>query len=147
VDSESQSASDAQSDADQPSEAQEGPAQPDLGVLVGATVGMMRDAADLVAIELEMAARSLVVMIVLAIVLAGIAVMAWLLILAAMGAYLSEGPGLDWPWVFLVLGLINLGVGVLVWFAVRHFAVRLGFPGVRAILQSTTHHPGRVEEG
>lgn|GEM_PF-6830706 len=108
----------------------------DLAELARTGTGMAREMLDLLAIEFELAARSLVLMIVLAIVLAAISIIAWLLLLAALGSFLQQTLGLDWAWMFVALLLVNGLVGLLLWTGVRRLSARLGLPGVRAVIRS-----------
>lgn len=107
----------------------------DLAALARTGTGMAREMLDLVAIEFELAARSLVLMIALALALGGMTILAWLLGLAALGSFLHQTIGLDWAWVFVSLLLVNGLVGLLLWVGVRRLSVRLGLPGVRAVIR------------
>jgi hypothetical protein len=113
----------------------------ELSALAKGGVDIARGLLELVAIELELAARSLVLLIVLAIGLAAVAVLVWTLVLASIGAYLHHGPGLTLSSTFAVLALLNVTVGAVLWIAVQRLAGRLGLPAVRHFLGTSENAP------
>ena len=106
----------------------------DIMALVRLTVDSIRDTLDLAAVELELAARSLVLMIVLGLFLAAVVVLVWLLALATMGAFFADNLALGWTVSLLLLTLINAIVGGVTWLVLRRLGRRLGLPGLRRAL-------------
>ncbi len=101
-----------------------------------ASLRLAGDTVDLLAVELELAARSLALLIALSLLLATLGVFIWILLLAALGAYLKTGPELSWFSMFLVLALVNGFLGFLLWLFMTRLARRLGLPGFRASIRS-----------
>ncbi|MGY6587436.1 MAG: hypothetical protein ACXIUB_04020 [Wenzhouxiangella sp.] len=106
----------------------------DIMALVRLTVNSIRDTLDLAAVELELAARSLVLMIVLGLFLAAVVVLVWLLMLATLGAFFAHELALGWTLSLLLLTLINATIGGITWLVLRRLARRLGLPGLRKAL-------------
>ncbi|MGY6553329.1 MAG: hypothetical protein ACXIUM_02285 [Wenzhouxiangella sp.] len=110
-----------------------------------ASLRMARDSADLLAIELELAARSLALLIALSLLLAALGALIWILLLAAVGAALRAGPAWSWPSVFLLLTGLNGVLGLMLWQFIRRLARRLGLPGVRASMRSHDLEAGKAD--
>lgn len=113
--------------------------------LAQAGLALLGDAADLLAVELELAARSLALLIALSLLLAALGVFIWVLLLAALGAFLKTGPDLSWLSMFMVLALVNTVVGIIVWQFMSRLARRLGLPGFRASMRKAEHNPSARE--
>lgn len=109
-------------------------AMADIAALVRLTVDSIRDTLDLAAVELELAARSLVLMIVLGLFLAAVTVLVWLLTLATLGSWFARDLAMGWTLSMLLLTVINAGIGVITWLGLRRLARRLGLPGLRKAL-------------
>lgn len=107
----------------------------DLGTLKTELFGLVHDQFKLAALELRLAALSLITMITCALFIAALAVLAWVGLLGAAGLAL-RGMGLAGSFVMLILTAMTVVLALLLGAFVRHQSRHLGFPATLRTLKT-----------
>ncbi len=107
--------------------------------MLGAYRATASATADLAATELQLAASSAVLLLVLGVTMALLLVTAWLLVMLAIAASIAGTAG--WPLALVALGGANLVATYAVWLWIRATAPNLTFRELRALLGRNDAQP------
>lgn len=107
-----------------------------VGQLLGEGSGLARDYLDLLAVEGQLAGRSLVLMLALAVALGILLVAAWIFLSLAGVAWMVESGTMTGAQAFLASTAAHVLLGLLIWLAVRRLSRNLVFGGFREALNS-----------
>lgn len=113
------------------------------GHMLGEGRELAQDYLDLLAVEGQLAGRSLVLMLALAIVLGVLLVAAWIFLNLAGAMWAVDNDMLGASAAFLLVTAAHVVAALLAWLAVRHLAGNLVFGGFRRALQ---RRASRVED-
>jgi hypothetical protein len=95
---------------------------------------LARDYLDLLAVEGQLAGRSLVLMLALAIALGIVLVAAWIILNLAGVMWMVESETLSASQALLTSAVAHLVMALLIWLSVRHLSRNLVFGGFRRAL-------------
>jgi hypothetical protein len=106
-----------------------------VGQLLGESSGLARDYLDLLAVEGQLAGRSLVLMVALAVALGITLVAAWIFLSLAGSIWLVELDVLTGAQAMLAVTVAHVVLALLIWVVVRRLSRNLVFGGFREALQ------------
>jgi hypothetical protein len=104
------------------------------GRMLGEGRELLRDYLDLLAVEGQLAGRSLVLMLALSICLAIVLVAAWIFLTLSGVMWLTDLGLLSVAQALLAGAVAHLVLALLIWFSVRHLSRNLVFGGFRETL-------------
>ena len=105
------------------------------GHMLGEGRALVQDYLELLAVEGQMAGRSLVLMLALAVVLGLVLVSTWIFLNLAGVMWLVESEFMSTFQALLVSAGAHAVLALLIWFAVRHLSRNLVFGGFRKTLE------------
>ncbi len=113
------------------------------GHMLGEGRALVRDYLDLLAVEGQLAGRSLVLMLALAVALGLVLVSTWIFLNLAGVMWLVESEFMNTFQALLISAGAHAALALLIWFAVRHLSRNLVFSGFRKVLE----HNGCARDG
>ena len=105
------------------------------GHMLGEGRALVRDYLELLAVEGQLAGRSLVLMVALAVVLGIVLVSTWIFLNLAAVMWLVESEFMSTFQALLAGAGAHVVLALLIWFAVRHLSRNLVFGGFRKTLE------------